>query len=70
VTAERLVTTDPTYLRYRLILAVVGVAQVRSVRGSPATIHPYRVMNDHPPVDDPDPMAAQLPRSELIIFKE
>jgi hypothetical protein len=47
-----------------------GGARARSLRGSSATIHPYRVMRDHPPVDDPDPMVAQLPRSALIILGE
>ena len=42
-------------------------ARARSVRGSAATIHPYRVMRDHPPVDEPDPMVTQLPRSARII---
>jgi hypothetical protein len=45
-----------------------GGARARSLRGSPAIIHPYRVMRDHLPVDDPDPMVAQLPRSWLIIL--
>jgi hypothetical protein len=45
-------------------------ARARSVPGSAATIHPYHVMRDHPPVDHPAPMVAQLPRSARIIFGE
>ena len=72
----------PTFLMgligFAAISAVGGLAQSfgwlvaalgrGASRGSPATIHPYLVMSDDPPVDDPDPMVAQLPRSALIIF--